>query len=429
MNYTRENLPKSQVKFSFHVEGEGWKSAITKAYEKTKHNFSVEGFRKGKVPQKVLENKYGPGVFFEDAMDIILPDAYSHALEKENDVIPVARPDIELIAISDNEIKFAIIITVKPEIELGQYTGLELQKVAKPVTEEDIEMKVKQAQERAGSWEEVTGRAVEKGDTVDLNYSGSIDGIKFDGGTAENQSLLIGSETFIPGFEEQLVGMNAGEEKDITVTFPEEYNMDQLKGKDAVFHVKINAIKTKMLPEIDDEFVKDVSEFDTLEEYREDIRKQLQKANDEQADNEMTNSVIDKVVENSKMEIPAPMIESQIDDMVQEFASRLQYQGMKLEDYFKYTGMKQEDLRNQYKDIALKNIKIRLALDAIVKKEDFKAEDEEVEEKIKSMAKEMNKDVEEYKKNINDEYLEYFKNMIVSDKLINFLKNNNTFTE
>jgi trigger factor len=334
-----------------------------------------------------------------------------------------------LSSITDNEVKFSITVTVKPEIELGQYTGLLVKKVNKEVTDADIDAKVKQAQEKAGSWENITGRAIENGDTIELNYSGTVDGIKFDGGTAENQTLVIGSGTFIPGFEEQLIGSNIGEEKDIKVTFPKEYGMEQLNGKEANFAVKINNIKKKVLPEIDDEFVKDVSEFDTVAAYKDDIRKQLKKANDEQADNEMTNSVIDKVILNSKMEIPAAMIEAQIDDMVQEFSQRISYQGMKLEDYFKYSGMKMEDLRLQYKDTAVKNIKIRLVLDAIIKKENIQATDTEVDAKIKSMADEIKKDYEEYKKNLNPEYMDYFKNLAVSDKLIKFLKNNNTFTE
>ena len=429
MNYTRENLPKNQVKFTFKVEGEQWKNAIKKAYEKTKHQFDVEGFRKGKVPQKVVESKYGPGIFFEDALDIILPDSYSYALDNEKEVIPVARPEIELIAISDTEAKFAIIVTVKPEIKLGSYTGIKVKKVVKTVTEEDINKQIKEAQERAGSWEDITGRAIINGDTIDLNYSGMVDGIKFDGGTAENQSLVIGSGSFIPGFEEQLIGLNIGDEKDITVKFPEDYNAEQLSGKNAVFAVKINGIKVKVLPEIDDEFAKDVSESDTLVAYKADLTKNLQESYNESAENEMANSIIDKVIENSEMEVPDAMIESQIDDMVQEFTSRLQYQGMKIEDYFKYTGMKMEDLRKQYTDMALKNIKVRLVLDAIVKKEKFTTSDAECDEKIKIVAKEYKKEYEEFKKTVTAEQMDYFKNLVVSDKIFTFLKNNNTFTD
>lgn len=429
MNYIRENLPKSRVKFTFTAEGEEWQEAIRKAYDKTKHNYSVEGFRKGKVPQKVIESKYGVGVFFEDAMDILLPESYSYALDNEKDVIPVARPDVNLIAISDTEVKYAITFTTQPEIELGQYTDLSVEKNVKEVTDKDIEDKIQQAREKAGSWKNITDRAVLAGDTVELNYSGSVDGEKFEGGTAENQTLTIGSGAFIEGFEEQLIGMNIGEEKDITVTFPKEYGMDKLAGQEAVFNVKINAIKVKELPEVDDEFVKDVSEFNTVEEYREDIKKQLTAANEEQAENEFSNSIIDKVILNSKMEIPPEMVESQIDDMVEDFARRMQYQGMKIDDYLKYTGLKMEDIRAQYKDVALKNIKIRLVLDAIVKKENITATDEEVENKIRKMADEVKKDYEEYKKNISDEYLEYFNKMVISDKLIEFLKNNNKVKE
>jgi trigger factor len=427
MKYTRENLPKSQVKFIYTVEGEEWKAAIKKAYEKTKHNYAIEGFRKGKVPQKMIESKYGTGVFFEDALDILLPDAYSYALDKEPDVYPVARPDIDLISISDNEVKFAIIITVKPEIKLGSYKGHEIPKIVNTATDEEVESKVNQAREQAGSWEEVTDRAVINGDTIDLDYSGSVDGVKFEGGTAEKQTLVIGSGAFIPGFEEQLIGMNIGEEKDITVTFPAEYGAKELAGKAAVFKVKINAIKYKALPELDDEFAKDVSEFDTLVDYKADVKKQLQAEKDEAADGEMSNALVDKIIEGSEIEVPEPMIESQIDDMIQEFSQRLSYQGMKIEDYYKYTGLKPEDMRGQYRDVAIKNIKVRLVLDAIVKAEKITASAEELEDKMKKMAEDMKKDYEEYKKGINEEYTEYFKSMIVSDKLLAFLKENNTF--
>ncbi len=277
MNYNKEILENSEIKYVVDADSSAWQNAIREAYNKTKHKFNIEGFRKGKAPMSVITRMYGVGVFFDDALDIILSSLYTELLQKETELKPVARPQVDIVAISDTELKVAFIVTVAPEFTLGEYKGIKLAKVKKDVTEEMITEEITKAQEKAGAWENVTDRPCEKFDTVIIDYSGSVNGVKFAGGTAEKQNLELGSGMFIPGFEEQVEGMSIGDEKDINVKFPEEYGAEDLAGKDAVFAVKLHEIKKKVLPEINDDFAKDVSEFDSLEEYKADIKAKLQK--------------------------------------------------------------------------------------------------------------------------------------------------------
>ena len=272
MNYNKEILENSEIKYVVEADSSAWQNAIREAYNKTKHKFNIEGFRKGKAPMSVITRMYGVGVFFDDALDIILQSLYTELLDKETDLVPVARPNVDIVAISDSELKVAFTVTVTPEFTLGEYKDLKLKKVSSKVTDEMVAEEIAKAQEKAGAWENVTDRACEKFDTVVIDYSGSVDGVKFEGGTAEKQNLELGSGMFIPGFEEQVEGMKIGEEKDITVKFPEEYGAENLAGKDAVFAIKLHEIKKKVLPEVNDEFAKDVSEFDTVEEYKKDIK-------------------------------------------------------------------------------------------------------------------------------------------------------------
>ena len=266
MNYNKEILENSEIKYVVEADSSAWQNAIREAYNKTKHKFNIEGFRKGKAPFSVITRMYGVAVFFDDALDIILPELYSELLQKETELVPVARPGVDITAISDTELKVAFIVTVSPEFTLGEYKDLKLKKVSSKVTEEMIAEELTKAQEKAGAWENVTDRPCQKFDTVVIDYSGSVNGVKFEGGTAEKQNLELGSGMFIPGFEEQVEGMAIGEEKDITVKFPEDYGQSDLAGRDAVFAIKLHEIKTKVLPELNDEFAKDVSEFDTLDE-------------------------------------------------------------------------------------------------------------------------------------------------------------------
>lgn len=427
MNYNKEVLENSEIKFTVEADSSAWQDAIKQAYNKTKHKFSIEGFRKGKVPMSVITRMYGVGVFFDDALDFILPNLYSELLTKEADLVPVARPNVDIVAISDSELKVAFIVTVTPEFTLGQYKDLELAKVDSEVTDEMVADEIAKAQDKAGAWENVNDRPCQKFDTVVIDFSGSVNGVKFEGGTAEKQNLELGSGMFIPGFEEQVEGMSIGEEKDITVTFPTEYGAEDLAGKEAVFAVKLHEIKKKVLPELNDEFAKDVSEFDTLAEYQADVKEKLAKTQQDKAQREMENNLLEKIAENTEINIPDAMIEEQIEEMIQEFEYRLMYQGMKPEDYYKYTNSSRDELKLRYNAPANKQVKMRLIMDAIIKAEDIKATEEEIETKIADFAKGANKDVEEYKKTMHPEQAKYIENEIVTNKLIDFLMANNKF--
>ena len=427
MNYNKEILENSEIKYVVDADSSAWQNAIREAYNKTKHKFNIEGFRKGKAPMSVITRMYGVGVFFDDALDIILSSLYTELLQKETELKPVARPQVDIVAISDTELKVAFIVTVAPEFTLGEYKGIKLAKVKKDVTEEMITEEITKAQEKAGAWENVTDRPCEKFDTVIIDYSGSVNGVKFAGGTAEKQNLELGSGMFIPGFEEQVEGMSIGDEKDINVKFPEEYGAEDLAGKDAVFAVKLHEIKKKVLPEINDDFAKDVSEFDSLEEYKADIKAKLQKTLEDNAKREMENALLDKIAENTEIKIPDAMIEEQIEEMIQEFEYRIAYQGMKPEDYYKYTNSSRDELRLRYNEQAQKNVKMELILNAIIKAENIKAEESEIESKIADFAKGANKSVEEFKATMRIEQANYIEREIVINKVIDFLMANNKF--
>jgi trigger factor len=423
MNYTVEK-DKSSVKFTITLNSEEWEKAISQAYNKTKSKYFVQGFRKGHAPKRVIENIYGKGVFYEEAFNIALPQYYSEVLDKETDVFPVSMPDVDIKEFCDDgSIIFTADVTVKPEVKLGDYKGIKIKKIEYNVTDEDIDKQLKLAQERASRLVKVEGRPAQAGDTVTIDYSGSIDGKKFDGGTAEKQSLELGSKTFIPGFEEQLEGLNCGDNKDITVKFPDDYNKT-LAGKEAVFNITLHEIKKKELPEINDEFAKDVSEFDTLEEYKKDIRKKLEEENARRAESETENSIIETVSASSEVDIPKVMIDSQIDSMVQDLSYRLMYQGMKIEDYLKYTKTTMEKLKESYREQAEKAVKTRLVIEEIIKKENITATNEEKDEKISDMAKKSNKSVEEFTKEAGERETAYIENEIIMDKLFKLLKDN-----
>ena len=418
MNYNKEILENSEIKYVVEADSSAWQNAIREAYNKTKHKFNIEGFRKGKAPFSVITRMYGVAVFFDDALDIILPELYSELLQKETELVPVARPGVDITAISDTELKVAFIVTVSPEFTLGEYKDLKLKKVSSKVTEEMIAEELTKAQEKAGAWENVTDRPCQKFDTVVIDYSGSVNGVKFEGGTAEKQNLELGSGMFIPGFEEQVEGMAIGEEKDITVKFPEDYGQSDLAGRDAVFAIKLHEIKTKVLPELNDEFAKDVSEFDTLDEYKKDIKANLKKTAEEKAQREMENALLDKIAENTQINIPDVMVEEQIEEMIQEFEYRIQYQGMKVEDYYKYTNSSRDELKLRYNEQAQKQVKMRLIMDAIIKAEGIKAEEAEIEAKIADFAKGQNVSVEEFKSKMNSSLQNYIENEIVTNKMI-----------
>ena len=426
MNYTVENLEKNKAKITVKVDAQDWQNALQKAYEKTKSKYQIGGFRKGHVPYKVLVNAYGVGVFFDDALDIILPQEYGKVLEQEKDLEPVDTPEVGINAISDTTLEFTLTVQCKPDFTLGKYTGLEIARDKVEVSDEEVQAEINAKLEEAGAWIPVVDRPAQNGDQVSIDYSGSVDGVKFDGGTAEKQTLTLGSGMFIPGFEEQVVGMNIGDEKDVTVTFPEEYHEKSLAGKQAVFAVKLHEINIKDVPTLDDESVKDISEFDTVEEYKASVKSKIEEKKNAEADSKLENDLIQKIADDSKVEIPQCMIEQQIDDMIQEFEQRLQYQGLNAKDYYKYTGMTQEKLRENYKEMAEKNVKMRLTLGALLKAIQVPVSDEEIDEKISDMAKQAGKTFEEYKGYINDQYREYLRRDLITSKLFEYLKNNNT---
>lgn len=422
---TMEKLEGSKVKLTIEVSAEQFEAATQKAYQKAGKRFNVPGFRKGKAPRKVIENMYGPLAFFDDAFDIVYPEAYQAAIAEQG-VEPVDRPDVSIETLPDGEnpLVFSLVVAVKPEVELGAYKGIEVEKRAYNVTDDEVDAAIAQLQEGVARIVDVD-RPVENGDTVNLDYSGSVDGVKFDGGTAQGQTLTIGSGQFIPGFEEQMVGMAVGEEKDIEVTFPEEYHAENLAGKKAVFAVKVNGIQVKELPTLDDEFAKDVSEYDTLEALRDAKRQELLEQAEKNAKIQKENDVVRKAVENATVEVPDAMVERQIDSFLQDMGYRLQMQGISLEDYLKYTNTEISALRDQYRADAALRVKSQLVLEAISKAEAIEATPEEIGDKVAEYAKQFgNMTAEDFEKNLQADDRQYFADQVVVEKTLALLVEN-----
>ena len=425
MKYTFEKTEKSTVTVTMELTAEEWKSSIDLAYEKTKGKYSIPGFRKGKVPKKVLESAYGEGVFYEEAINQAFPKYYGEVLDKEPSIEAVAAPELDVKDISANGITLIAIVPVKPDVELGAIKGVTYKKNVYKVTKKDVDAELEKLQERNSRMVDVTDRPCADGDTVIIDFSGSVDGVKFDGGTAEKQTLVLGSKTFIPGFEEQVAGMSIGEEKDIKVKFPDDYGAENLKGKDAVFAIKLHEIKKKELPELNDEFIKDAVGSESLEAYKKETKERLQKQNSDRADRELEDEILKKITAESKMEIPEALIDSQIDRMIQDFSYRLSYQGLKFEDYLKYTGKTIEDCRKDYKAQAEESVKSQLVVDKIITSENIKATEEEIEARLKDMAEKQGKKVPDVKKAMGSRQIEYIENDIIIKKLFDFLKSAN----
>ena len=425
MKYTFEKTEKSTVKITINLEEKEWNEAIDAAYEKVKGKYSMPGFRKGKVPKKVLESAYGAGVFYEEAINIAFPKYYEEVLDKEPSIEAVARPDIDIKDISEKGISMIAEVAVKPEVKLGEYKGITFKKVEYNVKEADVKDELKRLQERNSRTVDVTDRAVESGDTVTIDYSGSVDGVKFEGGTAEKQPLTIGSNTFIPGFEDQIIGMKIGEEKDITVKFPDDYHAENLKGKDSVFHIVLHEIKAKELPELTDEFIKDAVGAESLDAYKKEIKERLKKQNKDRAEREIEDEIVKKVTANAEVVIPEALIDNQIDQMVNEMSYRLSYQGLKLEDYLKYVGKTMEEYRKGYYDQAKDLVKSQLVIGKIIEEEKIDATEEDVTAKLEEMAKAQGKKAPDLKKDMAARQLDYVKNEIIVKKLFDFLKSAN----
>ena len=424
MSTTVEKIASNKVKLSFDVDSAKFDEAMGKAYLKVRNQVTIPGFRKGKAPRKMIENMYGEGVFYDEAFELIFDEVYGPAVD-ENKIEVVDRPEIEIQEIgAGKNLKFTCEVFVKPDVTLGEYKGVCVKKTVTEVTDAQVDAKVEEERKKQATEVAVEDRAVAEGDTVNLDYAGTVDGVAFAGGTAEGQTLKIGSHTFIPGFEEQMVGMSIGEEKDLDVTFPEQYQAKELAGKAAVFHVKVNSITTTELPALDDDFAKDISEFDTLEEYKKDIRAKLEAQAAERDQNVFTNAVIEKVMENATVDIPEAMIERQIDSMMRDFEYRLRAQGLKLADFMKYTGQDEKAFRANYRDQADKSVRAHLVLEAIEAAEKFEVTDEEIDEQIAKFAPQTGKSVEELKATFSESDLEYFKADAIRDKAIKFLVDN-----
>ena len=424
MSTTVEKIASNKVKLSFDIDSAKFDEAMGKAYLKVRNQVTIPGFRKGKAPRKMIENMYGEGVFYDEAFELIFDEVYGPAVD-ENKIEVVDRPEIEIKEIgAGKNLKFTCEVFVKPDVTLGEYKGVSVKKKTTVVTDVEVDARVEEERNKQATEIQVEDRAVAEGDTVNLDYAGTVDGVAFAGGTAQDQTLKIGSGSFIPGFEEQMIGMNIGEEKDLQVTFPEKYHAEELAGKAAVFHVKVNSITETQLPALDDDFAKDISEFDTLEEYKADIRAKLEAQAAERDNNNFTNAVIEKVLENATVEIPEAMIERQIDSMMRDFEYRLRAQGLKLADFMKYTGQDEKAFRANYRDQAEKSVKAHLVLEAIENAEAFEATEEEIDEQIAKFAPQTGKSVDELKATFSEADREYFKADAIRDKAIKFLVDN-----
>lgn len=430
MEHTIEKLSGNKVKIAFKVPADDFEQAIQKAYLKLRGQIAVPGFRKGKAPRKLIEKMYGPAIFYEDALDVVFPDAYMTAV-RENDLHPVSAPSLSGIDVMEagKDLEFACEVFVMPEVKLGDYKGVEIAKKVRNVTAEDVDNRIESERKRVARSIEVTDRALENGDNAELDYSGSVDGVKFEGGTAEHQHLVIGSGSFIPGFEEQMIGMTIGEERDLNVKFPEEYHSEDLKGKDAVFHVKLHAITREELPELDDDFASEVSDFDTMAEYRADVEKKLQEAAAAQADEAARNALIEKVVENAEVDIPDPMVEDKLNDMMQEMGWRMQQQGFSMEMYLKMLGQTEAQMRDMYRAEARKNVKTELVLDEIIKAESVEADGADVDKLLESYASAMNQTLDQLKEQFNAEQMDYFKHRAQVTKALDMIWDNAKVTE
>ena len=428
MSVTVEKLSSNRVKLSFEVDVETFSKAMNESYRKNVGKIAVPGFRRGKAPRRVVENMYGEEIFFEDAIDAIFPTVYQAAID-EHKLKPVDQPEIEWGNIGGGKpLAFTLEVFVSPDVTLGDLTGLEAERAEWEVTDAQIDSRMETDRNRVARWVEVE-RSVQTGDRATIDYAGSIDGVAFEGGTAESMPLDIGSGTFIPGFEEQVVGMSAGEEKDINVSFPEDYRAEDLAGKEAVFHVKVHEVKAKEMPELDDEFAQDVSEFDTLEEYKRDIRSKLEETAKRSAQARSDNSLIRSAVAVCEMDIPEPMVERQIDNMLREFSMNLMYQGMSLEGFMQMTGQTMETFRENYRVDALARVKAELVIEAVRERESFEPSQERIDDEIAKVAADMGRDVETFKETMGEREKEYITDAAASEMVLELLRSTAVFVD
>lgn len=421
MNYTKELLDGKKVKFQITLDKEEWNKELEHAYEHTKAKYKVQGFRPGKAPRKVIEQAYGKYVFVDEALNNSFYKYYNEVLDKESELEIVGEPRIDVKKVDDDGVILEIENDLKPEVKLGAYTNLGIEKETAKVSAQEVNNELKAMQEKSARLVEVD-RKIKKGDTVKFDFTGKLNGVAFDGGSAKDFELEIGSGQFVPGFEDQMVGIKKGETKDLKITFPEDYSAKELAGKETIFEVTIHEIREKQLPELDDEFAKNVSEFDTLEEYKKDLKKHLLEDKKKQIENNYEDKLIETVVNNAEVEIPESMINEQVDMFIHDFEHRLAHQGLKFEDYLKFTGSNMEDFKKSKKDDAKQAVKSRLVLEEIVKKEKLTAEKDEIEAKIAEIAKNTGKEVDEFKKTLDEHKLNHIVNDIVIDKILKVIK-------
>lgn len=428
MSATYEKVSGNKAKLSFTVPAEQFEAAMQKAYLKNRGKINVPGFRRGKAPRKLIETMYGEGVFYDDAFQLIFPDLYDEAV-KENNLQVVDQPEVDVQEIGEGkDLVFSCEVFVRPDVTLGDYKGFTVAVTKQTVTDADIDARIEQDRKKVARQIDVEG-ALENGDTVKLNYMGTVDGVAFEGGTAEDQTLTLGSGQFIPGFEEQMVGMTIGEEKDLNVTFPEKYHSEELAGKDAVFHVKVLSATRTELPKLDDDFAADASEYNTFAEYKDSIVKEL---NDRAAKNNeiaVENALVEKAVENASMDIPQAMINEQTNYLLREMQMRMAYQGLKMEDYLKYTGQTIEQLADMYKGEAEHRVKVELTLEAIRKAEGVEPSEEDVAKQVAEQAERMGQSVEDFEKTLTDEQRGYLRDTAAIQKVIDLMKQDCTVEE
>ena len=413
---------KDELKLEFTIEAAKFDEGMKKVYAKTAKYINIPGFRKGKAPMAIVEKHYGPEVFYEDTFNEIVPEEYEREL-KENNIEAVSKPDIEVKQIGKGQdLIFTAVVQTKPEVKLGKYKGIQLNKVEYNVSDEDINHELGHMADRNSRLVTVEDRPVEDGDITVIDFEGFVDGVAFEGGKAENHELTIGSKTFIPGFEDQIIGMKIDEEKDINVKFPEEYFSEELKGKDAVFKVKLHEIKKKELPELNDDFAKDTSEFDTLDELKASIKEKLEHENEHKAKYEMEDAAIKAVAESTEVEIPSGMIETELDNMIKDMETRMSYQGIMMEQYLQMIGKTMEDFKKENEPQAKTSVKTRLTLEAIVKAENIEASEEDVNAKIEEMASMYGRPADELK--ANEQFVTYVKDSIKNEAVVKFLLDN-----
>ena len=429
MSYTYEKISSNKAKLTITIAAEQFDEAMQKAYLKNRGRINVPGFRKGKAPRKLIESMYGEGLFYDDAFDFVFAPAYEEAVAAENLQV-VDRPEVDVQEIGSGKDLVAVVeVYVRPDVLLGEYKNLTVEVEKQTVTDEMIDARIDQDRQKNARVIDKEEGAVEEGDTVNLDYAGSVDGVAFEGGTAQGQTLKIGSHQFIPGFEEQMVGMAIGEEKDLDVTFPTEYHAAELAGKAAVFHVRVNSIQKTELPELDDDFAADVSDFDTFAEYRESIVKELTERAEKNNVISIENALVEKAVENVEVDIPEGMIETQLNEMMREMEMRMMYQGLRMEDYLKYTGQTIEQLKDGYRNEAEHRVKVELTLDAIRKAEGIEPTEEEIKAQTEEQAKRFGREVEEFEKSLTEEQRGYLKDTAAIQKVVDLMREGATVTE